>query len=149
MADLDAQRLIGRASALGLAGLAVACASTREAPVNERAAEILEGLEPTGETRICVPIRQVSTITGVTEDQLLVRLGLNDYYLNEPNTACSGVTRINARIEYTTSQSQICRNDIIRVVENQTGILFGSCAFGTFEAMRPKPEDEAETSDEG
>ena len=65
---------------------------------------------------------------------------MQDYWTADTAGRCAGVTRPNVRIEYTTSQTQLCRNDILRVVDNLTGIFTGSCGIGEFRQLQRKAD---------
>ncbi|MEZ5921603.1 MAG: DUF6491 family protein [Parvularculaceae bacterium] len=124
--------------------LATGCATTAASPVNKSAAATLAKYEPTGETTSCLSIPSISQMTAVDERTLLVRVGVSTYYVNKLSGRCSGATRVNNRLQYTTSLSQLCRNDILKVVDNSTGIFSGSCGVGSFEKLTLKPADDAE-----
>jgi len=121
---------------------AAGCATTGAEPVNQAAAEILAGHERTGDVVTCLNVRQISTITAVDEKTLLVRAGVNDYYVSDLKSRCNGVANRFTRIEYTTSTGQLCRGEILRIVENSGNFLTGSCGMGSFERLVKKPPAE-------
>ncbi len=121
---------------------AAGCASTGAEPVNEAAAEKLAQFERTGETTTCLNTTRITSITAVDERTLLIRSGVSDYYVSDLDTDCNGATRGSTRFEYSTSTSQLCRNEIIRVVDNGGGFLVGSCGMGSFEKLVKKPPAE-------
>ncbi len=121
----------------GLA-FAAGCATTNAEPVNEAAAEKLAQFDRTGETTSCLNVTQIADITAVDERTLLIRSGANTYYVSDLKSDCNGATRNSTRFEYSTSTSQLCRNEIIRVVDNGGGFLTGSCGMGSFEKLVKK-----------
>lgn len=123
---------------------AAGCATTYAEPVNERAAAILDAHERTGEATNCLNVRQISSIDAVDEKTLLIKSGVNDYYVSELSGRCNGATRNSTRFEYSTSISSLCRNDILRVVDNGGGFLTGSCGVGSFEKLVKKAPEAAE-----
>lgn len=127
-------------AAAGIAG----CASVERAEISPEAEERLADFERTGEMRTCLNLRAISQIDPLDERHFLVRVGLNDYYLNEISGRCSGAGRFNNRIQYTTSISQLCRNEIITIVDNTTGFTVGSCGLGSFERLIEKRDEEEE-----
>ncbi|MCB2096586.1 MAG: DUF6491 family protein [Parvularculaceae bacterium] len=127
---------------------AAGCATTYAEPVNERAAAILDAHERTGEVVNCLNLRQVSSIVAIDEETLLIKSGVNDYYVNELSGRCNGATRNSTRFEYATSIGQLCRNDILKVVDNSGGFLTGSCGVGSFERLATKEPAEEETETE-
>lgn len=124
---------------LPLAMIAVsACATSATGPVDEGAAARLASLERTGDTQTCLTLPLISEIRAVDEDTLLIRSGANNWFVSELPRRCNGVVNRGNRIEYTTSQSGLCRNDILRIVDNGGGFLVGSCGMGSFERLAPK-----------
>ncbi len=121
------------ASAVALA----ACASTGGEPVDAGNAATLAGLKKTGEKSDCLMLTNLSSLQGVDERTLLARVGVSQYYVNKLNGRCSGVTRSSTRIQYRTTISRLCRNDIIDIIDNQAGFLTGSCSLGSFERLEP------------
>lgn len=123
------------------AALLAGCATTTSEPVNESAAARLAGLQRTGDKQTCLSLAQVGQITAVDEKTLLIRSGANNWYVSDLATRCRGVVSSGNRIEYTTSLSQLCRNDILRIVDNVNGFLTGSCGMGSFERLAEKPAE--------
>lgn len=129
-------RLFALAALAAAAGCATGPASE---PVNEGAAARLAGLQRTGDKQTCLNVRLISEITAVDEKTLLIRSGANNWYVSDLGRRCNGVVSRGNRIEYTTSLPQLCRNDILRIVDNVNGFLTGSCGMGSFERLEPKP----------
>lgn len=128
-----------------LLGMAVALANCANAPkeeVDQRAADKLAQFERTGELTSCIGLRQISQITPVTESTFLVRVGAGDYYANDVSGRCNGATRNSTRLEYSTTLSELCRNELIKVVDNTTGVQIGGCGLGSFERLKEKPPAE-------
>ncbi|MFZ5619356.1 MAG: DUF6491 family protein [Pseudomonadota bacterium] len=127
--------LIGALSALG-------CATTGAEPVNDEAAAKLAEYNRTGEKTNCLNTTYIDQITAVDEKTLLIRARVSDYYVVDLSGRCNGATRISNRFEYTTSTGQLCRNEIIRIVDNTSGFTVGSCGMGEFEKLAKKPPAE-------
>ncbi len=130
--------VVGLCAAVGLA----ACATTQNEPVDTAAQALLDTLEPTGETRSCIPLSGVRQIRPVTESKFLVRVRVRDYYLSEMNGRCGGATRQQTRLQYRTSLNQLCSNEIVNIIDNTSGIFVGSCSFGVFKELQRKEEAE-------
>ena len=127
----------GRALAVaGVLALTAACATDRGERVDERVSARLAQFEETGETANCLPMRRIASIDAATETKLLFRVGVDEYWLNETAVRCIGVTYGNNRIQYLSSIAQLCRNDIVRVVDNFTNINQGSCGLGGFKKLK-------------
>jgi len=118
--------------------LTAGCASTGAEPIDENAAEKLAQFERTGEVTTCLNVRQITNITAVDERTLLIQSGVNDYYVSDLSTDCNGATRSSTRFEYSTSTAQLCRNEIIRIVDSNGKFLVGSCGMGSFEKLKNK-----------
>ncbi|MEO1135041.1 MAG: DUF6491 family protein [Pseudomonadota bacterium] len=111
------------------------CASAVEPEeVSQEVAERLAEFEATGETRSCIGVTQIRTIDALDESRFLVRAG-GAYYLNEVSGRCNGADRAFNRLQYTTSIGQLCRNEIIRIVDNSNGFTVGSCSLGDFQEL--------------
>lgn len=128
-------------SYLLLAGLITiaGCATTSVARVNEAAAAKLAEYDRTGEVRNCLSSAQIDSIVAVDEKTLLIRSGVNDYYVSDLSSRCSGATGASNRFQYSTSTAQLCRNEIIQIVDNSGGFMVGACGMGSFEKLTKKP----------
>ncbi|GAB4518352.1 MAG: hypothetical protein Kow00133_03350 [Amphiplicatus sp.] len=126
---------------------AMSCATTASERVDEKVVDKLAGLERTGEKVTCLNVRNITSIDAADEKTFLVRVGVNDYYVNEARGRCSGATQTFNHLEYTITTTQLCKLDIIRVMDNQTGTFYGSCSLGEFEKLAEKaPADENDAS---
>lgn len=118
-----------------------ACASVAPAELSEKAAAKLADYEKTGESESCISLSRIDQIDPLSDSLFLVRAKGNDYYLNEVSGRCTNAGRSFTRLQYTTSLSQLCRNEIITVVDNQNGFTVGSCSLGAFERAEKKPKE--------
>lgn len=122
--------------------LAAGCATgAGYAGPSDKVAATLAKYERTGETTACLNISRIDSIKALDERHFLVRTGVNSYYLNEPSAGCNGAGRSNQRIQYVLGNAQLCRNQIVTVVDNTSGIISGSCGLGSFEKLEEKPAD--------
>ncbi len=103
--------------------------------MSDRAAERLAQFEATGETEDCLSTTRIQSITPLDDRHFLVRVGTNDYYLNKVSSRCGGASRAGNRLQYTISGGQLCRNEIISVVDNSSGFTVGSCGLNSFEKL--------------
>jgi len=117
-----------------------ACATASTGAMSEKAAAKLAQFDRTGEIKNCLGIRQISSIDALDDRHFLVRAG-SQYYLNVTGGRCSNAGRAGYYLQYSTSLSQLCRNEIIRVVDNSSGITAGSCGLGSFERLEKKPAE--------
>lgn len=118
---------------IGVALSACTTASTYE--MSEKVSARLAEFEPTGATDSCMSTSRINQIVALDEKHLLVRVGASRYYLNKVSGRCSGADRSSNRLQYSTSTGQLCRNEIIQVVDNSGGFLVGSCSLGDFERL--------------
>ncbi len=118
-----------------------ACASSGSYEMSESASARLAEFEQTGDYLTCLGLRQVNQIKALDDYNFLVRVGSNHYYLNRVSGRCIGADSTFNRLQYTTSNNRLCRNEIISVVDNTTGFTNGSCSLGDFERLEKKPDD--------
>ena len=115
-----------------------ACASSGTDDGEDKVAAALAGFEKTGETESCLSLRRIDQIKPLDDRNFLIRVGRKDYYLNEVSGRCSNADGINTRLQYKTALSQLCRNELISVVDNSTGMNIGSCGLGNFQKLEKK-----------
>jgi hypothetical protein len=117
------------------------CATAPKDELSPEAAAELAKFERTGEMQSCVSIANLNQIKPLSDKLFLVRVGVNDYYLNEVSGRCSGASSSFSHLQYTTSLTQLCRNEIIHVVDTSTGMHLGACGLGSFEKLKQKPPE--------
>ncbi len=123
-----------------------ACATGASYEVSDEVSARLAEFERTGDMTTCLNVRRINKIDALDERTFLVTVGLNDYYLNELSRDCNGADSTFNRLQYETSISQLCRNQIMKVVDNSTGFTVGSCGLSSFERLEKKIEDDDEES---
>lgn len=128
------KRVIGFAAGV-MAAVSVAAAGKGDA-------DALAKFDRTGEMTSCVNMRS-TTVTAIDEDTLLFRVGSGNYYVNETGSRCNDADSGFTRIELTLYGSQLCRGEIVSVINNSNGIHQGSCILGEFEKLVKKPPAEA------
>ncbi len=123
--------------------IAAVLAAASAASAGRPDGDALENFDRTGETVNCVNMRSTD-ITPIDETRLVFRVGTNDYYLNEVRGECNDIDSNFTRIEVNLFGSQLCSGEILRVVDQSSGIFQGACTVGDFEKLRKKPKAEAE-----
>lgn len=125
---------------LGVFGAALLLAGSALAsnPAAEEA-DALDGFVETGETANCVSMRSAS-IDPIDENRLLFKVGTR-YYLNETSGSCERASSSFNRIEVTLFGPRACRGEILRVVDNNSGMFEGSCSLGEFRGLKKKPKE--------
>lgn len=138
------QLLLRLKTAVLATGLASVASGVSAAPLSEEAAEQLAEFSRTGEFERCLNIRRISSITALDDFHFLVRVGAGNYYLNALDHRCSGASRLGNRLQYNVNGGQLCRLQIITVVDNLSGIPGGACGLSDFERLERLPDDETD-----
>jgi hypothetical protein len=108
----------------------------------KRLARIMERYQETGEVRHCVPLRYLREST-VIDDQTIFFRGLGrKAYMNKMSHKCPRLS-FEERFMYSTSIAQLCKGEIITVLDS-FGRQWGSCGLGEFREMERKPKAEAD-----
>jgi hypothetical protein len=133
--------ITGMAAAAAALGMASAVSAQE---MSEAAAERLAQFERTGETRTCVNLAQVRSIQPLDDHHFLVEMRNRDMNLNVVNGRCSRAASAGTYLQYSTTGSHLCRNQIVDVVDNGgQGMLSGSCGLGDFERLTHIEEGES------
>jgi len=123
-------------TAFGAAALLAACTTTGSNYVmSDEVAAKLAKFEKTGDVTNCLSLRSIDQIKPLDDRNFLIEAGVNDYYLAELSSSCTGADRSFNRLQYKTSLSSLCRNEIISVVDNSTGFTVGSCGMSDFQKL--------------
>lgn len=125
---------------LGVCAAVIAAASPAVAGRPDE--DALDRYNRTGETVNCVNMRSTD-ITAIDENTLLFRVGPGDYYLNTTRGACNDVDSNFTRIDVTLFGSRLCSGEILKVVDQQSGVFQGACSLGDFEKLTKKPAETA------
>jgi len=126
-----------RAAALLLITIAAsACASSavsepRTAKAETRLATALAG-KVAGAPVKCLPSYRTNDMTIIDDDTILFREGRNLVYRNDPPGGCSPMGNAGYTLVTRTITGQMCRGDIVRVVDLTSKITAGSCSLGEF-----------------
>lgn len=128
---------------LAVAPLALAGAAFAQAEPSDDGAYVPEGYVLTGEARNCVMLTRVDTIDRVDERAWIVTMRGGDQYLNRVGRGCRQAASPFTYISYRVPTSQLCRGEIVQVVDNTSHIPMGSCALGEFESLSPVGGDDA------
>ena len=100
-----------------------------------------EGYELTGESRSCLSLTRIDTIDTVNESAWLVTTKNRDTYLTRVGRGCRSATRPFTYISYSVPGSQLCRGEIVSVMDQGSNTVVGSCSIGEFEELARLPED--------
>lgn len=124
---------------VGAAAMLVSCAGTYEPrPLTQKQMsaleKALEGKVP-GEKIACISQLPRTEMRVISDSVLLYRVNSRLVYRNDLIGSCIGLSRGDTLITQTFG-SQICRGDIARVANLQTGMQSGGCALGDFMPYR-------------
>lgn len=114
----------------------VGCAGLGEqAPRSERAqtrlTRALEG-KVAGEPRRCLPRYRSVDQEIVDRNTILYRQGRDLVFRNDPVGGCNGLDRTRTLLITPVNGGEYCSGDIVRILDQQTGLNVGSCAFSDF-----------------
>jgi len=112
------------------------------AALSEKDAALLARYTRTGEILTCLPSSTQNDFTAIGDSMFLVRSG-NRYYLTETRGSCKRADDPFHRIELVIRGGQICRNQIVNVVDS-SGFFAGSCGLGDFERLERAPKAAAD-----
>ena len=122
---------------------AIALCGAASAQSDDAAAEgfVPEGYALTGESRPCLPLRSIDDITPLNEDAWLVTTISRDAYVTYMNGSCQAALRPFTYLSYSVSGAQLCRGEIITVMDQGLNTSVGSCSIGEFQELSPLPDD--------
>lgn len=125
-------------SAFTAAGALVLAGCATQQPISdEEIAEAIPDYARTGETQSCVSLTRLDHIRPVTDELWLFEMRNGDMYLNQVSRGCNQAASSFTYLQYETAGSQLCRNEIVRVVQQTTDINAGSCGLNDFERLTP------------
>lgn len=79
----------------------------------------------------CLPMYRSDDMIVIDDNTVAFRDGARRIYVNHMMGPCTGIAYGNALVTRTT-QTQLCRGDIARVLDVSARTNIGSCAFGDF-----------------
>lgn len=119
---------------VALASVGVAHAQSDSEP---EGGALPQGYELSGDTRQCLMATQIDTIDPITEAAWLVTAQGGKVYLNRPQGMCASATRHFTYMQYNIHGGQLCRGEIVRILDQVSHAIQGSCSLGVFEELRP------------
>ncbi len=117
----------------------IACGGAAPAPIanaadsasNEaRLAHALKGLTP-GKPVNCIAQIRPSYTTEAIGDAILYKINNKLIYRNDTTGGCTAQNRYDALVARNFG-TRLCRGNIIRTVDTQSGVEAGGCSLGTF-----------------
>jgi hypothetical protein len=107
----------------------------RSAATRASLSQQLEGYDPAGPPLSCVNLRQLHGNRSAGDGAIVFRASGGRLYVNRPAAGCPQM-QFGRHLQFRTTGSQICRGEIVTVVEPSFGGDFGSCVLGDFEPYR-------------
>ena len=102
----------------------------RTARAETRLTQALAGLVP-GEPQRCLPRFRRNDQEIIDRGTILYRDGRDRVYRNDPPGGCGSLDPTRTLV-VTSFNDEYCRGDIIRVLDQSTGTIVGSCSFSDF-----------------
>lgn len=107
------------------------------APLSDTALNALKDYQPVGTTS-CIPLRTIESTRIVDPSAIIYKVSSRKLYVNQPDDGrCTALRKERALVTRTTT-GNLCRMDIVRVIDPPTPIDFGSCILGDFTEYRRK-----------
>lgn len=129
---------IASSALIGAGALALAACGTTSQPLTDQdIAEALPDYQRTGETASCLSVTRVDEIDPVTERLWLVETRGGEIYLNQVSRGCNGADSSFNYLSYELPTGQLCRGEIVRVVQATGDFVVGSCSLGEYERLIP------------
>lgn len=124
--------VIGAVGVLGLAGCATTMRPVADAP-DPRLEAALAGMQQDGPARDCLPLHSTRDIQRY-KTALVAREG-RVWWVNDMERSCR-LDRDDVMVQRVWGAGQVCRGDIVRLVDRAAGMLSGSCAYGQWVPYR-------------
>lgn len=124
-----------------LASACLAAGCTRDEPVETTARDLsrmeaeLKGYEPAGPPVSCVNMRDLQGNRSIGEGALVFDGPPGRKWINRPPAGCPSL-EFGRALRVRTSSSQLCRNEIVTVLDPVSGSEYGGCGLGDFEPYR-------------
>jgi hypothetical protein len=111
-------------------------------PLTEKQSKLLDkslaGKTP-GKPVDCIQLDRSNDLVRVSDTILLYRQSSNLVYKNELNWSCHGLASQNDILVTETWGSNLCRGDIVRLVDPVSGLQGAACPLGDFIPYRKTP----------
>jgi hypothetical protein len=130
---------IGISASVLMAGCSMSDAESTPMALTDKQAKLLEkqiGGKVAGEAVSCISNLDQTNIIRVSDDLLLYQVSGRLVYQNRLKSPCPGLARDSDIIVTEQFGSQLCRGDIIKLVDRLGGIPGPSCALGDFVPFR-------------
>ena len=124
-----------------LASACLAAGCTNDEPVETAARDVsrmeaeLRGYEPVGPPVSCVSMRTLQGNRSVGEGAIVFDGPPGRKWVNRPPGGCPTLDSGRA-LRVRTSGSQLCRNDIVTILDPVSGSEYGGCGLGDFEPYK-------------
>ena len=127
-------------ASVAVMALVSACATggaADEGGAEEELEAALAGFERSGEFRRCVNTRTIESIDTIDETHWLVEMRTGETYLNIVHGRCNDADSPFTALQYSLTSTQLCRGEIVRVIDTSSDFIRGSCSLGEYELLTP------------
>lgn len=114
-----------------LGGVAHAGSPPAAAALSPKAVEMLVGRTPR-EAVTCIPLRDIRSTTIVDGTAIIYKRDARRWYVSSPAGGACPALRANRTLVTRTPTNQLCRGDIVRVIDPPGPMEYGSCGLGEF-----------------
>jgi hypothetical protein len=136
---------LGVSASVLVTGCSISGAESTPMALTDKQAKLLEkqiGRKVAGEAVSCISNLDQNNVIRVSDDLLLYQVSSRLVYQNRLKSPCPGLARDSDIIVTEQFGSQLCRGDIIKLVDRLGGIPGPSCALGDFIPYRKAPAAE-------
>jgi Family of unknown function (DUF6491) len=131
--------LLALTAPVTLAGCSYGDTESAPAPIAEKEAKLLEKElkgKVAGEPVNCISRIGQDNMIRISDDMLLFRQSGRLIYQNKLRSSCPGLARDNDIVVTETYGGQLCRGDLLRLVDRTSGIPGPVCSLGEFVPYR-------------
>jgi hypothetical protein len=135
--------MLALAGTVLLSGCSYGDAENSPAPIRDREAKILakelKG-KVAGEPQNCISTLGRENMIRISDDMLLYRQSGRLVYQNKLRSPCPGLARDSDVLVTESFGGQLCRGDIVRLVDRTSGMPGPVCSLGEFVPYRTKAD---------
>lgn len=95
------------------------------------------GNKVAGSPQSCIMAREANNMRTIDERTILFRVSSNLVYRNDLVGDCP-IRGTSRRLERRSPSTSLCRNESLRVIDNNSGVYYGSCGLGDFVPYRAR-----------
>jgi len=105
---------------------------------------LIERFAPTGETVDCIDIARIARSRILNDQNLFFEIKGGTRYINRLDTRCPGLVTERS-YTYSLPTRKLCKEDVIRVFQPETGATRGTCLLGPFRIVETTDGGDADS----